>query len=724
MTSPDSSSSAETRWSVVGWASLLTIATCCAYGNSFSGGYVLDDARYLTLENSANLANLPHRLGAVAAGQIRSVGNLSFTLNYLLIGDQPFAFHVGNLLIHLGAALILFDLLRRLFAAPYFHGRYAKSAASLAFVVALLWAVHPLTTMAVTYLIQRYESQSAFFYLLTIYCVVRSCLADDWRWAASSIVACGLAIGTKESTVSAPVVALALDRAIFAASWRELLRKRGWAYAGMGGVAAYFLIHLMPAFEAGTSLNRAVVGADRVSRWEYLTTESQVIVHYLRLALFPYPLCFDYEWPIARHWREYAATGAFVVGLLFAVGYSLRRCPPLGVAGLLFFGVLAPSSSFVPIADPAFEYRMYLPLAVVVLLAVIGVYELWRRSLEKRNQDETSLAIRYLPHGLTVVAAIALCGATLQRNQIYHSPETVWRSVVRLNPSHVRANHNLAKILKDQGRTEEAIAMLQDSLRRIDPANTAAAAIEIELGEVYARIGDFATAEPFFRRAIDAYERQTEPDSKTLRKAAEAHIGLGALLQQQGKWAESAPLLIAAAQLRPGLYPQAHGMAGIALREIDQLDEAERQLEQAIAASDADSPWTRELGEVYFRQGKLAEAARLYHRWLKRSPDDGEILLRLAWLRAAATSDDVRDLAEAKRLTDQLATRLGAQPPLLDLAATILAAEGKYAEAIQLCESALARLEPSSDQAKSMRKRLRLFQQARPFRWSHPEELF
>ncbi|MCC9605317.1 hypothetical protein LOC68_23560 [Blastopirellula sp. JC732] len=715
----DSQNSSSEWWSALGFALLLTLVVAIAYSNSYDGEFVLDDAAFLDLEQEPNLANLPARLSAVAAGNIRSVGNLGFTLNYLLIGDTPTAFHIGNFLVHLATALVLFDLLRRLLTAPYFQDRYTSVATPLAFSIALIWAVHPLATMGVTYLIQRYESQSALFYLLTLYCVTRCCLADDWRWGIASIATCFLAMGTKESAISAPLIAIALDRAVFAASWRELFRKRGWAYAGMLVVTSYVAVNLLPAFQVGTSHNVAVAGNDPVTRWEYLCTESQVITHYLRLAIFPYPLCFDYEWPIARNFSDYAASGIFVVMLLGATFYSLWRWPPIGVVGLTFFFILAPSSSFVPIADPAFEYRMYLPLACVVLLAVIGGYELWRR-----YASDESVVVRYLPIAAVSLVTILFVGMTLQRNRIYRSAETVWRSVVELRPGHIRANHNLAMILKGEGRVGEALAVLENSRRQTADNSGSAAALDIELAEIAVWEGNVAISERYFRQAIEELEKLDENSSETLRLNAEAHIGLGALKQQLGDHTTASEMLIAATELRPGLYPEAYGMAGVSLRELGKLDEAKRQLQQAAQLTSPDQPWRRELAIVQFQQGELKAAADAFEDWREIHPEDLEITLRLAWLRAAAEPDDVRDPAAAKQLAESLIAQLGPQQQLLDLAATVLAAEGNYAEATRLCKSAIAQQRDGGPDLAPIEARLQLFERKRPFRSAEPSELF
>ncbi|TWT39727.1 tetratricopeptide repeat protein [Blastopirellula retiformator] len=706
------------QWRNVGFSLLLTLVVAIAYGNSFRGEFVLDDAAYLDVEQDPDLTNLLGRIWAVLSGRVRSVGSLGFTLNYWLIGESPAAFHVGNFLVHLATALLLFDLVRRLLAAPYFQDRYTQVAAPLAFSVAVIWAVHPLATMGVTYLIQRFESQAALFYLLTLYCVTRSCLTNNWRWALAAIFASGLAMGTKETAISAPLIAIAIDRAMFSASWSETLRRRGWAYAGMLLVTAYFGVNLLPAFQTGTTLHASVTGLDQVTRWEYLCTESQVITHYLRLAAFPYPLCFDYQWPIARSFSQYAASGAFVVALLGLTFYSLWRRPPIGVVGLMFFFVLAPSSSFVPIADPAFEYRMYLPLACVVLLAVMAGYELWSRFGSANGWG------RYVPIAAVSIITIGFVGMTLQRNRIYRTAETVWRSVVELQPDHIRANHNLAKILKDTGRVDEAIAILENSRQRVlgDPA--AAGALDVELAEIAVWQGRLAESQSRFRLAIDGFAEIENPSSEVLRRSAEAHIGLGAVLQQAGDHAAAAEMFVTATELRPGLYPQANGMAGISLREVGDLEVAERQLQQAVSRSGPDQPWPRELAIVQFLQGDLQEAAGAFELWLAEHPDDYEIMLRLAWLRAAAEQDDVRDLTKAKRLIETLLVQLGPQLPLVDLAATVFAAEGNYAEATRLCESAIAQQRAMGVDPAALEARLELFENERPYRSARPGELY
>ena len=100
--------------------------------------------------------------------------NLSFAINYALGGLDVRGFHAANLAIHLASALLLFGIVRRTLLLPAMRARFATAATPLGLAVAGLWAVHPLQTESVTYIVQRAESLAGCFYLLAIYGLVRA----------------------------------------------------------------------------------------------------------------------------------------------------------------------------------------------------------------------------------------------------------------------------------------------------------------------------------------------------------------------------------------------------------------------------------------------------------------------------------------------------------------------------------------------------------------------
>ncbi|HLP25275.1 MAG TPA: hypothetical protein VK477_06335, partial [Acidobacteriota bacterium] len=158
---------------------LLGAAILGAWLNSFHAPFVFDDTASI-VENvsirqlgSSAWLNPPHALGETVGG--RPVLNFTFALNYAVSGLSVWSYHALNLAIHFGAALLLWSVLRRISAV----------GDGVAIAAALLWAVHPLQTASVTYVVQRAESLAAFFVLLTLYAFLRYATeqAQRARWA-------------------------------------------------------------------------------------------------------------------------------------------------------------------------------------------------------------------------------------------------------------------------------------------------------------------------------------------------------------------------------------------------------------------------------------------------------------------------------------------------------------------------------------------------------------
>src|SRR5581483_6673180 len=113
------------------------------------------------------------------SGPYRPVVLLSFALNHGVWGNAVWSYHAVNLAVHLIAALALYGIVRRTLLLEPFRPRFEQSAPWLALVSALVWAVHPLQTESVTYIVHRYESMMGMFYLLTLYGVIRGATATS-----------------------------------------------------------------------------------------------------------------------------------------------------------------------------------------------------------------------------------------------------------------------------------------------------------------------------------------------------------------------------------------------------------------------------------------------------------------------------------------------------------------------------------------------------------------
>ena len=280
------------------WGPWLLIAIgIAAYANSFAGVFVLDDVRWIVEYPPIRHLWPPRYL----LGNSRPLVNLTLALNYACSGLHPWSYHAFNLLVHILAGLTLYGLVRRTLHKD-----------DVALAAAILWLVHPLQTESVTYVIQRAESMMGLFYLLTLYCAARG-----ERWEGVAVVACLAGMLTKPVMFTAPVAVVLYD-SIF-------LRQRRWRFYAM--LAATWLA-LAWALHAGADdwERSAGYGFRRLTAGQFAMTQPAVVLHYLRLAVWPHPLCLDYGWPVG-----FSLPATIVVaGMLVATVWLVRRNPAAG----------------------------------------------------------------------------------------------------------------------------------------------------------------------------------------------------------------------------------------------------------------------------------------------------------------------------------------------------------------------------------------------------------
>ncbi len=445
-------------------AGLIVLVTAAAFSSSFKSVFVYDDSTAI-VENPT-IRQLwpiwkplcPSRTCVGVGG--RPLLNLSLAINYAISGYGVWSYHVVNLAIHILAAPLLFGIVRRTLLLPIMRDRWGAAALPLGFVIALLWAVHPLQTESVTYIVQRAESLMGLFYLLTLYCFIRGAgSARGVDWYVGSVLACLSGMAVKEVMISAPLIVLLYDRTFCAGSFRGALRHRYGYYLGLAGTWALLGWLVLSMSPLGTD---AGPGTHEFTWWSYLLTQPGVIVHYLRLALWPAGLCLDYGWPAASNMGEVLWPAIVVVGLLAATVWALVKQPAWGFLGAWFFAILALTSSVVALAQAAFEHRMYLPLAAVVTGVVIGGYVVGRWVVGWGRISWSALQV--LGGGLVLLAGVALGILTFHRNEAYRSELAIWEDTAAKAPANGHAEYNIGVILKKCGRFDEAIAHYQKSL--------------------------------------------------------------------------------------------------------------------------------------------------------------------------------------------------------------------------------------------------------------------
>lgn len=563
----------------------LLAAVAMAYFNSVGGVFVFDDHAAI-LENPSvrRLWPLTEALSPPPGGLAvsgRPLVNLSLAFNHALGGTQPAGYHVANAAIHGLAALLLFGIVRRTWTRI---GRTERDATFLAGGVALLWALHPLQTAAVTYVVQRAESLAGLFYLLVLYGFVRATetaerTASARRWLALSVGACLLGMATKETMATAPVMVLLYDRTFAGGSFRAAWRQRRGYYLALAGT---WLLLLGLIF--GTAGRGGTVGwAAGISPWRYLLTQAEALTLYLRLAVWPDPLVFDYGERLVSGFAAVWPNALLVVALLAGTAVALRRWPVAGFLGAWFFLVLAPTSSVVPIASHTIaEHRMYLPLAVVIVgLAVMADRWLGRRA----------------PLGLLALA-IGAGALTMARNATYRSEAELWADTVKKAPANARAQANLGQALLETGRLAEA-ATAYETAARLQPRS---AELRANLGQVYARLG----------RGAEAVE-QGEAAVGLAPENAVAHLNLATALAQLGRLDEAVGHFAEARRRQPGDAGVAQAWADARVQQA-QARARQGRLDDARGAVEDVLREVPDHVEAWFMRGNLAAAAQDFER--------------------------------------------------------------------------------------------------------------
>ncbi len=580
---------------------LIVAAGVAVYFNGLDCGFVLDDGRWIA-ENLRIRQLWP--VGPVLSGR-RPTFDLSLAINYAFGGVDVLGYHAVNLLIHLVAGLSLYGIVRRTLLLDPFRNALGRSSAMLAAAVALLWTVHPLQTQSVTYLTQRSESLMGMFYLLTLYCLVRG--AGPSRrvfWYATGVACCALGMGSKAVMVTAPVVILLYDRVFLSSSFAEALRRRWALYLGLAGTWSVVWWTGVGRGVLSSSHRVATVGFSYkgITPAEYAQTQFGVLVKYLSLSLWPDPLCLDYTWPVARTAAAIFFPALLVTALIGGVVWAFLRRPWLGFLGAWFFLILAPTSSVIPIKDPLFEHRMYLPLAAVVTLAVIVGRQALHRLAAYRSLSDSKRTL------ISVMVVLAIGGSlgygTIRRNEDYRDELTMWQDVVTKRPDNVRARYNLGSKLLEFDRVDEAAASLRAALK-LDPHHILA---HYNLGKCLARTGNADEAAQQYLEAL-----RIDPNM------ADAHSDLGNVLARKGRSDEAIVHYREAIRANPQ-YIQAYYNLGAVLLGLQETDEAVEVLRQGAQVSPEAARIRFALGNAYAQQGEITEATREYRKTLQIQP--------------------------------------------------------------------------------------------------------
>ena len=581
---------------------LIAVATTAAYSNSLHGEFQFDDYSFIT--GNPAIRTLSGFSPAFVLRNLNS-GNrpvvlLTFALNYAAEGLTVAGYHAVNLLLHLAVMVLVFLFVKRLLDLPPVAEAFGRGRDLKALAVAGVFALHPLQTESVTYIVQRGEALASLFYLLCLFCLVRFA-SSERRWEQTVTLTAGMACfalgwGSKEIIVTAPVGAL-----LYAAFFLGKRRLVKLALVLLPFVAAGSVLGIREVVGFGDSAGFHIKG---LGQPEYFYTQLRVLVTYLRLVFMPVNQNLDYDYPI---YRSFFNLPVFFSALFLAAVFCLFvwtarhkgewkwHIRVAGFGAAWFLVILAPTSSVVPLRDVIYEHRCYLPL-VGILLVTVALLDVACRTVLNSRLFASARMPASASAALLIILFIGLALATYERNRVWETRIALWSDVVKKSPEKPRGYMNLGHALSEGGRYDEAIAVLRKGITMPAGLSVNEGSIYRELGVALFRRGSldealrtfmqgmmFSPADPLLLNDLSIalldkgdLEQAKEYAVLALKhrpQFAEAHNTMGEILLRQGDMKGALDNFLVTAELEPD-DPECYWNAAVALEGLGRPKDA------------------------------------------------------------------------------------------------------------------------------------------------------
>ncbi len=537
---------------------LVAFVSTAAYVNTLRHGFVYDDTMQILQDPwIRDFAHIPeifsnsvwgfHSGGA--SNYYRPLMNLIFLGAYQLSGLQPWAYHLVNILLHVGSSLLVFLVLERLYPRTTPRG-------AVPLVSALLFAAHPIHTEVVAWACGVTDTSYTFFLLLA-WLLYLSSNQDlkTWRFMAS-LAAFFSALLCKEPAIVLPGILLASD---YAFGKREetiaVLLRRQVPY--MLVAAVYFLLRY-----AALGGFFAVLPQREFGPFTVLLNAAVLFSRYLGKLILPTGLSAYHTFVPVASLLETRAVVASIFALAFLVlcFACLRRNRALFLALVLTALPLFPVLHMPSLGTSALAERyLYLPSVGFVLVLSLSLE--WIRSRFPRVRMASGIAV--------VVLAATYLFMTSSRNAVWESNLTLFSDMARKYPKDEFPLTNLAEALWESGRHDESITLLRRIVAEVNPHSDRA----------FYSLGASLQVEGNPEEAIGAYKKSLDLN-KTSYFAHYAHFNIGTLSFRLGRLDDAVRHLRVAVKLQPNNWTY-HAMLGNVLGSSGLYDDAIREFETA-----------------------------------------------------------------------------------------------------------------------------------------------
>ena len=699
------------RWLLV---AVLVVLVLAAYAPAIHCGFIWDDEAHLT-QNPCVIGPLGLKeIWTSTRAVYYPLVLTTFWALHKFVGLAPWAYHALNIVLHAASAVLLWRVLRQL-------------GIRAAWLGAAIWALHPVMVESVAWVTELKNTESCFFYLLSILWFLKfnSCAGQRgwwWRWSLS-LVFFIFAILSKPSTVMLPIV-LAL------CIW---WRKGRIRLSDVGALVPFVVLSALAS--AWTVWEQKFHAGAMGAEWAQTPPERVIIAgraiwFYLGKLVWPDPLIFIYPrwgidssqltayfpvvaalallaflWLIRATWRlpVFFAAAYFIISLFPVLGFFdvyffrysfvsdhfqyLASMGPLALAGAAITGALR-----------LLPWNAVLrPIIIGTLLAVLGVLT-WRQAAV--YTDLVTLYTTTLEKNPGCWMAHYNLGIALRDRGETDKAIAHYGEAIALRPDYAEAHYNLARLLVARGDLDDAIVHYQKVLL-INPADAEA---HNNLGAALFEAGQSDEAIAHYEKALGARPQY-----------ADALINLGDALLAKGDLDGAITHYLSGLNISPDHFEAQYNVAN-ALLQKGQLDDAILHYHKVLELLPQSADAHTNLGSALLRQGRSAEAIAEYRKALAVAPDNLAAQSNLAWLLATSSDPLLRNGLEAVSIAEQLDRLSGGNRPLvLRILAAAYAEAGRFNEAVDAAERALQSPD-SVTLASALRREIALYRSGSSYR--------
>jgi tetratricopeptide (TPR) repeat protein len=497
---------------------ILFLFVFSAYSTNYSASWHMDDYPNIIDNprihiNDFKFKNFKDALfagydeGQYLGGRVyRPVPMLTFAMNWYIGKDNVLGYHIVNNAIHLVTTFFLFLTVLSLLTSPNLKGKYQGNEYVIAFLTAVLWAVNPIQTQAVTYIVQRMASLAAMFYIIGIYFYLktRQSLPGYRRllFITGCLLSFVLALDSKENAVTFPIAIAGIEILFYQDLSDKNTRRK--VMAALAAVSASMAAILTILYIKG-DIAQVLKGYEKrtFTLGERLMTEPRIIIYYLSQIFYPIASRFSLVHDIKistsffKPWTTIPAILA-IISLLGIGFFQFIKRPIVALAIFFFFMNHMIESTIIPL-ELIFEHRNYLPSFFLFFPVATGL--IWIIDYVKKKNPFIQMLL-----AISIAGVIfSFCAGTIVRNRAWATEKTLWEDCIVKAPGMARPYHNLAYYHYGKiGNMNKAMELYKKSLtKKYTNSKTAHALTFNNMAIISCNSGDYKNSITYLKKALE-----------------------------------------------------------------------------------------------------------------------------------------------------------------------------------------------------------------------------